>query len=125
MSAAMDTRYLQIAHVLTVIFFISATFVAYAAPVAERRKRMSMFSGILALLVLVTGFGLLDMAGHASAENALRYPLWSFVKMAVWLVVAVLGVAVFRQPDRARLFGWLTGLLALLAVVMVYLRPFS
>ena len=120
----MDVRYLQVAHVLSIILFLAATFVAFADPRPDRKKRMAMLTGILGLLAFVTGFGLLDMAGHASSSNALRYPIWSYVKMAVWLVLMALGAAVFRQPSRAGAFRWLTVLLVATALVMVYFRPF-
>jgi len=116
-------NYMRIAHVLLDFLFIASLFVAFAQPTPERKKRMAMLTGILGLLAFVTGFGLLDMAGYASAENALRYPIWSYVKMAIWLVLAVLGVAVFRSPARSRTFGVVTIVLVIVALVMVYVRP--
>lgn len=119
----MNPNYLVIAHVLFVTLFVSATFVAIAAPTPERKRKMAMFSGIMGLLAFIAGFGLLDMMGHGSPANALRYPLWAYVKMGVWVVLGVLGVVVFRVPGRARLFGLVTIVLVLVALIMVYLRP--
>lgn len=120
----MNPAYLSIAHVLFVVLFFAALFVAFAQPTPERKKRMAMLTGILGLLAFIMGFGLLDMNGHARAENALRYPLWAYVKILVWIVLSVLGVAVFRSPAKSRSFGAVAIALAIAALVMVYLRPF-
>jgi hypothetical protein len=120
----MNPNYMRIAHVLADFLFVASLFVAFAAPTPDRKRRMAMLTGILAVLAFVTGFGLLDMAGYASPANALRYPLWAYVKMVIWVVLAVFGAAVFRSPGRARTFGAVTILLVLAALTMVYLRPF-
>jgi hypothetical protein len=78
-----------------------------------------MGSGILAAVVLVTGFGMVHVV------YADRFAVWMFVKIGVWLAVAVLGASVFRQPSKAGVFTWLAAVLAAVAVLMVYLKPFA
>jgi pheromone shutdown protein TraB len=115
----MKLQVYQVLHVLSVILLFAVTFSGFASPSPDRRRRVLMGSGIIALVTLVTGFGLI------SAVYKNEFQIWMFVKMGVWLTVAVLGSAAFRQPAKAGLFAWLTALLAAVAVSMVYLKPFS
>lgn len=115
----MKTQVYQVLHVISVILLFAVTFSGFAAPQPHRRRRIMAASGILALVVLVTGFGLI------STVYANHFAGWMFVKMAAWLVVAALAGAAFRQPARARLFVLVTALTAFVAVLMVYLKPFT
>ncbi len=54
------TTYLVL-HLSSIIVLLGYTFYAFAAP-AETRKRVLMITGTAALLVLVTGFGMLAPA---------------------------------------------------------------
>jgi hypothetical protein len=115
----MKLQVYQVLHVLSVILLFAFTFSGFAAPAPERRRRILMASGILAAVTLVTGFGLIHVV------YADKFQIWMFIKMGVWLTVAVLGAAIFRQPGKAGLFAWVAALLAVVAVLMVYLKPFT
>jgi len=113
---AAELHSLHILHVLAVLVLVGTTFLACAAP-AETRKRVLMWSGIASLVVLLTGFrlwqGLYGLAG-----------IWAIVKMVCWLGLSAFAGVAYRRREKAKLWIGLTLVLALLALIMVYLKPF-
>jgi hypothetical protein len=103
-------------HLSSIIVLLGYTFYAFAAP-AETRRRVLMITGIAALLVLVTGFGMLH-------RLRLGYPGWAIVKMVCWLGLASIAGVAYRKRNMADLFMIVAFVLAITAVAMVYVRPF-
>jgi len=54
----MSPLFYQIVHLTSLIILLGYTFYAFAAP-AETRKRVMILTGIMSLLVVITGVGLL------------------------------------------------------------------
>jgi hypothetical protein len=107
---------LHIIHVLASIGMIAATFYACAgAP--ETRKKTLMWGGIASLLVLLTGIrmwqALYEFAGG-----------WAIVKLVCWLGLSAFTGIAFRRREKAGLWIQLSVVLGLVALVMVYVRPF-
>jgi hypothetical protein len=109
------TTYL-ILHLSSVIVLLGYTFYAFAAP-AETRKRVLMITGIAALLVIVTGFGMLG-------RLHLGFPGWAIVKFVCLLGLASISGIAYRRRAMADLFMMVAFALAITAVAMVYVRPF-
>jgi hypothetical protein len=109
------TTYLVI-HLSSIIVLLGYTFYAFAAP-AETRKRVLMITGVASLLILVTGFGMLR-------RLHLGYPAWSIVKLACWLGLSMIGGIAYRKRAQADAYMIIAFSLAIIAVVMVYVRPF-
>jgi hypothetical protein len=109
------TTYL-ILHLSSVIVLLGYTFYAFAAP-AETRRRVLMITGIAALLVIVSGFGML-------ARLHLGFPGWAIVKFVCLLGLASIAGIAYRRRAMADLFMMVAFLLAITAVAMVYVRPF-
>jgi hypothetical protein len=109
------TTYL-ILHLSSVIVLLGYTFYAFAAP-AETRKRVLMITGIAALLVIVSGFGML-------ARLHLGFPGWAIVKFVCLLGLASIAGIAYRRRAMADLFMMVAFALAITAVAMVYVRPF-
>jgi hypothetical protein len=109
------TSYL-ILHLSSVIVLLGYTFYAFAAP-AETRKRVLMITGIAALLVIVTGFGML-------ARLHLGFPGWAIVKLVCLLGLASIAGIAYRRRAMADLYMMVAFVLAITAVAMVYVRPF-
>jgi hypothetical protein len=69
------------------------------------------------LLVLLTGVrmwqGVYGFAGG-----------WAVVKLVCWLGISAFGGLAYRRRAKAGLWMFLTLLLALIALVMVYVKPF-
>lgn len=114
----MKTQIYQLIHVFSVIMIFGLTFFALAAPKPERKRPILIATGVLALLIFVSGFGLI------STVYSNQFAGWMIVKMAVWLIVAGLGGMAFRKPNLAGPLGMLFAVLALIAVIMVYFKPF-
>jgi len=92
------------------------TFYAFAAP-AETKRRVMMVTGLAALVIVVTGFGML-------AREHLGFPGWAVVKLVCWLGLAAMGSFAYRRRAQAGAFMLLTFALAIVAAAMVLYRPF-
>ena len=113
----MSIQLYQVVHLFSVIILTGMVFGALAAPRPELRRRTMMWSGILALLALVSGFGLLARLGYGFAG-------WVIVKVACWLGLTVLASLAYRQPGQGRALMLLTLIAVFLAVSMVVMKPF-
>ena len=113
----MSVQLYQILHIFSVILMTAVTFSALAAPRPENKRRAMMWSGILAVLALVSGFGLLARLGLAMRG-------WVIVKLACWLGLTALTSLAFRQPGQGRSLALLTLIAVFLAVSMVVMKPF-
>ena len=113
----MSTQLYQIVHIFSVIFMTAVTFSALASPRPENRRRLMMWSGILAVVALVSGFGMLARLGLAMRG-------WVIVKLACWLGLTALTSLAYRQPGQGRSLTLLTVIAVFLAVSMVVMKPF-
>ena len=114
----MNPVYYQLLHVFSLLVLTAQTFMAFANPAPENRKQTLMIAGIASLLMFVSGFGMIS----ALYQN--HFVGWMIVKMVCWLVFSALAGIAYRRPHlRGKLS--VLGLSALLiALVMVYLKPF-
>ena len=113
----MAEQYYLIFHIVSLVLLAGVTFSAFAAPSSERRKFSLMWSGILSVVVLVTGFGLLARLG-------LPFQGWVTIKLACWLALAMMVPMAFRRPAHASLWSRVTIGAIFVGVTMVILRPF-
>jgi len=88
-----------------------------AAP-PEAKKRVMMFSGIMALLVLLSGFRMWQ------SQFGMAIAGWIIVKFVCWAAIACFSGLAFRYRDKTALWITLTAILAIIAVAMAYLKPF-
>ena len=106
----------HVLHLSSIIVLLGYTFYAFAAP-AETRKRVLMITGVAALLILVTGFGMLH-------RLQLGFPGWAIVKFVCWLGLSAMTGMAYRRRAKADLFMLITFALAITAVAMAVVRPF-
>lgn len=115
--APQELNFLHIIHVAGILVLTAYTFFAFAGPL-ETRKRVLMITGIASLLVLVTGIrmwqGLFDFAMMG----------WIVVKLVCWLGLSALTGMAYRKREQANLFMVIALVLAIVALTMVYLKPF-
>ena len=104
-------------HLFALFLLVGVTFAALAAPRPERRRFSLMWSGILSVIVFVTGFGLLGL-------RRVGFEGWVTVKLACWLALAVMVSLAFRQPEKATALSVVTMGAIFLALAMVLLKPF-
>lgn len=112
----MSPTFYYILHVSSVLVLTAYTFYAFAAPL-ETRKRVMMITGIASLLALVGGFGLQAKLGYG-------FPGWLIVKLVCWLGLSALAGFGYRRRGAASTLALVAIVLLIIAVVMVYLKPF-
>ncbi|HEY9248248.1 MAG TPA: hypothetical protein VIO38_03920 [Rariglobus sp.] len=107
----------HIIHLVSLFVLFGYTFYAFAAP-AETRKKVLIITGIASLLVLVSGFGLMSkLYGN-------RFELWMIVKIVSWLGLSALAGLGYRRRGSVGVFAAVAVVLALAAVIAVYVKPF-
>ena len=114
----MKLQIYQLLHVFSVLFLTGLTFFAFAAPRPEMKRIMLIMTGILSLVVLVSGFGMI------SVVYGNQFTGWMIVKIVCWLGLSAFAGIVYRRPQKAPLFVGLTTILLQIAVYMVYFKPF-
>ena len=117
----MSAEVYRVMHVLSLLLLTGFAFSSFAAPTPQRKKSLAMITGILSLLVLVGGFGLKAKL----PELREGWPGWLIVKLVCWLGVSALAGMVFKRPQMAKMYQWITIALIAAAVYMVYQRPFN
>jgi uncharacterized membrane protein SirB2 len=110
--------YYHILHLLALIVLTAHTFMAFANPAPEHRKRTMMITGIASLLMLGSGFGMIHL---------LQIPLssgWLIVKMVCWLFLSALAGLAYRKAHLRGALSIVALALITVALFMVYLKPF-
>lgn len=111
----MKTAVYQILHVASMVLLTAFIFQTFANPDPKNKKRTGMIAGLLALLMLIGGFGLV-------ATMKVGFPWWVIVKLVCWLgLVSISGMA-YRKPQRIPLLTLVAIALILTAIVTVYFR---
>ncbi len=105
-----------ILHVCAIIVLTAYTFYAFAAP-AETRKKTMIITGISSLIALIAGFGL-------QAKVVGGFPGWLIVKIVCWLGLSALAGFGYRRRGAAGTLALVAIVLVVVAVVMVYAKPF-
>lgn len=111
--------YYQVLHLLSLAVLSAHTFMAFANPAPENRKRTMMITGIAALLMLISGFAMLSINKIALASSG-----WVWVKLVCWLGLAAMSGMAYRRPHLRGVLSIVTLTLVAVAFVMVYFRPF-
>ena len=112
----MSPLFYQILHVVSVLVLTGYTFYAFAAP-PESRKKVMIITGVASLLALVGGFGL-------QAKLAVGWPGWFIIKLLCWLGLSALAGMGYRRRGSAGVLAIVAIVLMIVAVFMVYLKPF-
>ena len=117
----------KVLHILSVLLAF-ATLGGLALTVANGatkstssvRKLISITHGVATFIILLGGFGALARLGvmHGSL------PGWILVKLACWVVLAVLVAIPYRKPELARAIFWSLPVLGGVATVMAIYKPF-
>lgn len=112
----MSPTFYYILHLSSILVLTAYTFYAFAAA-PETRKRVLMITGIASLLALIAGVGLLHKLG-------LGFPGWAIVKVVCWLGLSSLAGFGYRRRGAAGTLALVAIVLAVIAVTMVYTKPF-
>jgi uncharacterized membrane protein SirB2 len=114
----MNPVFYHLLHVFALIVLTAHTFMAFANPAPEARKHTLMITGIASLLMLISGFGLL------SKLYANQFSGWVIVKLVCWIGLSALAGIAYRRPHLRGKLAFTALTLTLVALVMVYLKPF-
>jgi len=110
--------YYLLLHLLSLIVLTAHTFMAFANPAPENKKRTMMITGIAALLMLGSGFGMLALAKIPFATG------WVLVKFFCLLGLSALAGIAYRRPHLRGALGLIAMVLITAALVMVVFKPF-
>ncbi len=113
----MNPLFYYILHVFSLVVLTAHTFMAFANPAPENRKRTMIITGIASLLLLVSGFGLLAKVYPG------QFPGWMIVKLVCWLGFSGLAGMAYRKVHLRNTLAWIALSLVLVALFMVYLKP--
>lgn len=114
----MTISFYHVIHVFALAALVGYSFYAFAAPVPETKKRVMMVTGLAALLMLIAGGAMMAKMGYSWSAG------WVWVKLACWLGLAALPGMAYRKRERAGMFIVIALVLVLIAVAMVYYKPF-
>lgn len=86
----------------------------------QARKLTGVLHGVGLLMILVGGFGLLARLGVSGG-----FPLWVWLKLAIWLLVGASAALIRRSPSWSRILLWLLPVLAGVASWLAVYKPFT
>lgn len=110
--------YYQLLHILSLIVLIAHTFMAFANPLPENKKRTMIITGIAALLLFISGFGMLTL-------NKVPFMTgWVIVKLVCLIGFSALAGFAFRKPHLRGMLSAIAMVILAAGVFMVYFRPF-
>ncbi len=117
----MSLLFYNVLHVFGILLAFVAlgglTLQAFAGQPGDRGRRLATIShGVALLAILVSGFGQL-------AKLGLGFPGWAWLKVAIWLVVGGLVVAIRRLPQYATVFWFGLPVLGGLAAYIALTKP--
>jgi sulfite exporter TauE/SafE len=118
----MSYEFYNIVHVIGVIVLYLALGVLVGTggtTSAPLRKLASIAHGVALAIVFVAGFGLLARLGHFGA-----IPLWAYLKMAMWALLAVIVVPIKRKPEWAAGLWLAMPLIGAVAIWLAVSQPF-
>ncbi|MSU46869.1 MAG: hypothetical protein EXS42_07065 [Lacunisphaera sp.] len=110
--------YYHILHLLSLIVLTAHTFMAFANPAPENRPRTLLVAGIAAVLMFVSGYGMLHLLNIPFSTG------WVLVKFVCWLGLSGLSGMAYRKAHLRGMLSLIALGLIVVALFMVYLRPF-
>jgi hypothetical protein len=86
---------------------------------SQTRRLSAILHGVGALLILVSGFGMLAKLGGTSG-----LPGWVVAKLVIWLLLGGLIMLPYHKPGSGRIVALAVPLLALIAAWLALYKPF-
>lgn len=112
-----ELNLLHVLHVIAAVALIAFTFYGFAgAP--QSRKMVMITTGVATLLLVLTGIRMWQgmYAWHGG---------WVYVKIVCWLALSALAGIGYRKRESTGLFMTIILALVLIALVMVYWKPWA
>src|SRR4030067_2969185 len=89
----------KLIHILGIMFLLLSlgAYLILSMNKSEKFKKLAAIThGISVIVILVAGFGLLARLGFSSFQS---WPLWVWVKLVIWLILAVIIILIRRMPE--------------------------
>ena len=118
----MSYEFYKILHVLSVILLFTSlgTLAASVRSDSNGLRRLAGIShGIALAIIFVAGFGLMARLGMFG-----EIPVWAWLKIGLWLVLALIVLPLRRMPERATALWLAIPIVGGLAVWLAVLKPF-
>jgi hypothetical protein len=118
----MSYEFYRLLHVVGIILLFSSlgALAAIGGRTDARLRRLAaIIHGVAVAVILVAGFGLL-----ARLQMFGGFPPWIWIKLAIWLTLAMAVLPLRRKPELA---PWLFGVVSLLGGIAAWLaiyKPF-
>ncbi len=109
----MSPQFYQTLHVLSALVLTGYTFFAFAGPAPETKKRVMIITGIAALLMIISGVGLLHKLQYG-------FPGWAIVKLVCLLGLSAVSGIAYRRPAARGMLSSIAIVLLAVAVYTVY-----
>lgn len=87
---------------------------------SQVRRLVAATHGVGTFIILLGGFGALARLGP---NEGMGLPLWIWIKLACWVVLAVVIMVPYRRPELARPVFWLLPVVGLVAVWAAVYKP--
>lgn len=114
----MNYHDLKVIHLISVILFTLSMAMTLIKP---DKKLHKILSGILTLIVLISGVMILDRFGISTSGP---YPTWVIIKMTIWLCLTILTpIVVKRMPSKAKFLLWPWAAFICLAGALAIYKP--
>lgn len=110
-------QFFSVLHVFSLFVLAAHTFMAFANPLPENRRRTMMITGIASLLALVS-------AGALMARSYSWGAPWVIVKLVCWLLLSGLAGMAYRRPENRGMLAVVAFALIVTALLMVYVVRF-
>jgi len=118
----MSYEFYKILHVFAALLLFTSlgTLAATARSETSHLRRLAGIShGIALAIIFVAGFGLLARLGMFGS-----IPVWAWLKMGLWLILAVVVIPLRRKPEWATALWLAIPIVGGLAVWFAVAKPF-
>jgi len=113
-------KLIHLIFILLLFFSLGAYLILSRMGTLRARRLAAITHGISTVIILVSGFGLIAKLGIGSFES---WPAWLWVKLAVWLLLALVMAVIKRVPSLTAVLWFVIPALGALAVFMVIYKP--
>lgn len=117
----------KVVHLAGVLFLFTAFggLILHAINGGDResnsaRKLTAVTHGLALVFILISGFGLIARLGYGH-DGA--WPMWIWLKVAIWLALGGALVAIKKAPDHGRLLWLIIPLLGIVAAFLAVYKP--
>ncbi len=118
----MSYDFYRILHLVSILLLFTSlgTLAATAgSPKAPLRRLAGVAHGIALAIIFIAGFGLLARLGMFGS-----IPMWAWLKMGLWLILAVIVIPIRRKPDWATALWLVIPIVGGVAAWLAIAKPF-